>query len=66
MRHIKVNNDRKSVIFNLNKLVFFRSYLSIKQHILFYSNGQAIWHGLTDIRYSKFNRRLNVTGKQQQ
>ena len=34
---------------------FFRAYPSLKPHILFYSNGLAIWHGLPDIRHIKIN-----------
>ena len=31
--------------------IFQAIYPSLKQHILFYSNGLAIWHGLPDIRH---------------
>ena len=30
------------------ELKFFRSYPSLKRHILFYRNGLAIWHGFPD------------------
>ena len=41
----KVNCDRYSAILNLNELKFFKPYLFLKPHILFYGNGLAIWHG---------------------
>ena len=34
--------------FNLIELTFLCVYLSLKLHILFYINGLAIWHGLSD------------------
>ena len=37
--------------FEFDRVELFRSYPSIKQHILFYSNGVAIWHGLPDMRH---------------
>ena len=50
--HIKVNNDQMTAIFNLIELNFFRAYPSLKLQILFYSNGQAIWHGFFDITHT--------------
>ena len=41
--YIKVN---KSAILNSIELNIFREYPSQKLHILFYSNGLAIWHGI--------------------
>ena len=40
-------------IFNLIKLKCFRAYPSLKPHILFSSNGLAIWHGFPDITHLK-------------
>ena len=37
------------------KLKIFRAYPYLKPHILFCSNGLAIWHGLSDIRHIKVN-----------
>ena len=34
---------------------FFRAYSSLKQHILFYSNGPSLWHGFSDIEHIKVN-----------
>ena len=42
-------------ILHLIDLKFLRSYPHLKPHILFYSNGPAIWHGLSDIRHIKVN-----------
>ena len=42
----KVNDDYKLAIFNL---------INLKPHILFHSNGVAIWHGLPDITYINAN-----------
>ena len=53
--HIKVNYDRMSAILNLMELIFFRTYHSLKPHILFYSNGLAIWHNCPDITHMKVN-----------
>ena len=41
--------------FKLDKLNIFRSYPYVKPHILFCSNGLAIWHGLSDIKHIKVN-----------
>ena len=43
---IEVNNGCESAILNLIKL---------KLHILFYSNGLAIWHGFPHITHIKVN-----------
>ena len=53
--HIKINNILKPAILNLIELTFFRPYPSLKLHILFYSNGLAIWKGFPDtcIRHIK-------------
>ena len=53
--HNKVNNVSKSAIFNLIKLEFVRLNLSMKSHILFHTNGLAIWHGFPDIMHVKVN-----------
>ena len=47
--HIKVNNGSKLAILNLIQLKLFKPYPSLKLHILFYGNGIANWHGLSDI-----------------
>ena len=52
----KGNNVHKSVILNLIKLKYFRSYPSLKANILFYGDGLVIWHGLPDIRHIKVNK----------
>ena len=49
--HIKANDGRMSAIFNLLELKFFRVYPSLKPHILFYSDGLAIWHCFPDITH---------------
>ena len=49
IRHIKVNNGRKSAILNLIELKFFRAYPSLKPHILFYNKGLAVWYGVPGI-----------------
>ena len=46
---IKVNNGRNLAILNLIEVKIFRAYPSLKTHILFYSNGLAIWHDFPDI-----------------
>ena len=40
-------------ILNLLEFKFLRAYHSLKPHILFYSNGLAIWQSLPDIRNIK-------------
>ena len=42
-------------LLNLIKLRFFRSYPSLKPHILFYSNGLDKWHGFPDITHINVN-----------
>ena len=59
IKHIKVNNHRKSAILNFFKLTFFRAYPSLKHYILFYSKGLAIWHGFPDITHIKASAILN-------
>ena len=54
-QHIKVNYGQYSAILYLIKLKIFRAYPYLKQHILFCSNGLAIWHGLSDIRHIEVN-----------
>ena len=49
------NNGRKAAILNLFKSNFFRMHSLLKSHILFYSNGLAIQHGLPDIRPVEVN-----------
>ena len=54
--YIKDNDGRKLAIFNLINLKFCRAYnLSLKLHILFYSNGLAVWHGFPDITHINVN-----------
>ena len=48
-------NDGKLAILNLLNQTFVRAYPSLKLHILFYSDGLAIWHGFPDIRDIKGN-----------
>ena len=43
----------RSAILNLIKLIFFMLYPYLKLHILFDSNGLAIWSGFPDYRYLK-------------
>ena len=49
--HIKVNKDHMFAILNFTELNFFRAYPPLKPHILFYSNGFAIWHSFSDITH---------------
>ena len=58
MYRFNVNDGLKSAILNLIELEFFMAYTSLKPHILLYSNGPAIWHGLPDIRHIKGNNGL--------
>ena len=61
IRDIKVNDDHKSsqVIFLIrSSWTFFRQYPSLKPHILFHSNGLAIWHSLPDITHINVNNSL--------
>ena len=44
---------RYQAILNLIKLKIYRAYPYLKPHILFCSNGLAIWHRLSDIRHIK-------------
>ena len=53
---IKVNDGRKSAIFNLVKLKFLRVHRSMKPHILCYGNDLAIWHILPYIRNNRINK----------
>ena len=41
--------------FEFDQVVFFRAYPHPKLHILFFSDGLAIWHGLPDNRNIKVN-----------
>ena len=44
---------------NVNSIKsFFKAYPSLKPHILLYSNGLAIWHGLPDISYIKIKKTI--------
>ena len=52
---MKVNNALNAVILNLIKSNFFKMHPPLKSHILFYSNGLAIQHGLPDIRPIEVN-----------
>ena len=51
--HFKVDNCRKSAIFNLIDSKFVRTYPFLKPHLLFNSNGLAIWHDVPVIKHSK-------------
>ena len=51
IKHIKVKSDHRSAILNLIKLTFFTVYSYLKPHILFNSNGLAIWQGFSVITY---------------
>ena len=53
--NIEFNNDRISAILNMIELNLFRAYRSQNLHVLFYSNGLAIWHGFSDITHIKDN-----------
>ena len=37
--------------FELDRVKFFRTYPSLKPHILYHSNGLAIWHGFPDNKH---------------
>ena len=50
--YMKLNDGRKSAIF---ELTFFMAHRTLKPHILFYSNGLAIWHSFPDIIHIKVN-----------
>ena len=52
---MKVNNALNAAILNLIKSKFFKMHPLLKSHILFYSNGLAIQHGLPDIRPIEVN-----------
>ena len=53
---VKVSDDNKSAIFELLlDQVFQAIYPYLKPHILFYSNGLAIWHSLPDITHINFD-----------
>ena len=52
--YIQVKSGRRSAILNLIKLKFPRQayrYPHLKPHILFNSNGRAIWHSFPVITY---------------
>ena len=48
-----IGSGRRSAIFNFIMLKFFRVYPYLELHILFYSNGLAIWSGFPDITHIK-------------
>ena len=45
----------KAAILNLIKSIFLKMHPHLKSHILFYSNGLAILHGLPNIGHVKVN-----------
>ena len=48
-----IGSGRRSAICNFIMFKFFMVYLYLELHILFYSNGLAIWSGFPDITYNK-------------
>ena len=44
------------LLLNLIKVTFLKTYPSLKQHILFHSNGLAIWHSFSSITHNKVNK----------
>ena len=50
---MSIKSVRKSAIFNFIMLKFFIVYPYLELHILFYSNGLAIWSGFPDIMHIK-------------
>ena len=53
--NVSIGSGCRSAILNLIKLNFFTEYPYLKLHILFYSNGLAIWSGFPDITHIKKN-----------
>ena len=51
--NLSIRICRRSAILNLIKLKFFMVYPYLKLHILFNSNGLAIWSGFPDITHNK-------------
>ena len=51
--HLSIKSGRKSAIFNFIMLKCFMVYPYLELHILFYSNGLAIWSGFPDITHIK-------------
>ena len=45
----------KAAILNLIESKFFKMHPHLESHILFYSNGLAIWHGLPNNGHVKVN-----------
>ena len=56
----KVDNCRMSAIFNLIDLNSFRTYPSLKPHLLFNSNEFAIWH---NFQVDKHIKGKSATGR---
>ena len=51
--NLSIRIRRRSAILNLIKLKFFMVYPYLKLHILFNSNGVALWSGFPDIKHIK-------------
>ena len=51
LENVLFGSGRRSAILNLIKLKFFMVYPYRELHILFYSNGLAIWSGFPDITH---------------
>ena len=51
--NLSIKSCRKAAIFNFIRLKFFMVYPYLELHILFYSNGLAIWSGFPDITHIK-------------
>ena len=49
--NLSIGSGRMLAILNLIKLKFFMVYPYLKMHILFYSNGLAIWSGFSGITH---------------
>ena len=52
-KKLSIRIGRRWAILNLTKLIFFMVYPYLKLHILFNSNGLAIWSGFPDITHIK-------------
>ena len=52
---MKVNSGRQAALLNSIESKVFKRHPLSKRHILFYSNGLAIKHGLPDIRPIEVN-----------
>ena len=52
-KKLTIGSGHRSAILNFFMLKFFMVYPYLELHILFYSNGLAIWSGFPDIRHIK-------------